>query len=86
VVGWSFMIQVNTSNALVQTHVSDDLRGRVMGVYTLTFFGAMPLGSLWAGTLAHRLGEPTAVLLNAVILFCVASFIWLRLPFIRRLP
>ena len=36
----------NLSNSLVQTHVEDSLRGRVMGIYTMFFFGLMPIGSL----------------------------------------
>lgn len=83
--GWSFMIQANTSNALVQTSIPDDLRGRVMGIYTLVFFGTMPLGSLLAGSVADWLGEPAIVMLCAVILALTAGWIWLRLPFIRKL-
>ncbi|MCB0230643.1 MAG: MFS transporter, partial [Anaerolineae bacterium] len=51
-VGWSFMVVANTSNSMVQTMVPDELRGRVMGVYTLMFFGGMPLGSLLIGSMA----------------------------------
>jgi hypothetical protein len=80
-----FMVQVNTSNALVQSKVPDELRGRVMSVFTLIFFGAMPLGSLMVGALATRLGAPTTILINATALFCIAGLIWLRLPFVRRL-
>lgn len=83
--GWAFMIQANISNSLVQTAIPDELRGRVMGIYTLVFFGAMPLGSLLAGSGAHWLGEPAIVLLCAGVLALAAGWIWLRLPFIRRL-
>ena len=83
--GWSFMAQVNTSNALVQSRVPDELRGRVMSVFTLIFFGGMPLGSLWVGFMATRLGAPATVVLNAIILLGFAGFVFLRLPFIRRL-
>jgi predicted MFS family arabinose efflux permease len=84
--GWSFMVQVNTSNALVQTQVEDRLRGRVMSIYTLIFFGGMPLGALLAGQLAEQTSEPAALLLNAVMLAVFAVFVVLRLPFIRKLP
>jgi hypothetical protein len=43
----------NTANALVQTAVSDELRGRVMGLYTLGFLGLMPIGALLAGGVAE---------------------------------
>lgn len=83
--GWSFMLVANTSNALVQTQVPDELRGRVMSIYTLTFFGAMPLGSLLIGELADRLTEPLALMISAAILFIVAALIWARAPDIRKL-
>lgn len=83
--GWAFMVQANISNSLVQTAIPDSLRGRVMGIYTLVFFGAMPLGSLLAGSGAHWLGEPGIVLVSAGVLALTAAWIWLRLPFIRAL-
>jgi MFS family permease len=83
-IGLTFMVQANTSNALVQTSIPDDMRGRVMGLYTLVFFGAMPLGSLLVGALAARVGEPAVVLANAAVLAGVAAVMWLRAPFVRR--
>jgi len=62
----------NLSNALVQTSTPDRLRGRVMGAYTWIFFGFMPLGALWSGIVAARLGEPGAVMINACIAFLFA--------------
>lgn len=83
--GWSFMVMLNMSNALVQTHVDDVLRGRVMGIYTLTFFGLMPVGSLLNGTLADRIGEPLTVQINAMIMLVAAILLFLRTPFLRKL-
>lgn len=83
--GWGFMLVANTSNALVQTHVPDGLRGRVMGIYTLTSFGAMPLGSLLIGEIADRFNEPIAFILSAVILFIAAMLIWIKAPGMRKL-
>jgi predicted MFS family arabinose efflux permease len=84
-VGWGFMIMMNTSNALAQTHVEDSLRGRVMGVYTLTFFGLMPIGALINGSLATRVGAPTTVMINALIMLAFAAFLWLKFPGLRKL-
>jgi len=83
--GWSFMVQVNTSNAMVQSRVPDELRGRVMSVFSLIFFGGMPLGSLWVGSLASRLGAPQTVIINACVLLIFAGIVVLRLPFIRKM-
>ena len=84
VVGWGFMMVLNNSQAIVQSLVSDRLRGRVMGVYTLVFFGSMPIGSLLAGALAEKIGEPLTVMLGAGLLLVMASAAWLFLPDIRK--
>ncbi len=83
-VGWGFMLLINNSQAIIQTLVSDRLRGRVMGVYTLIFFGAMPLGSLISGTVAEAIGEPLTVKLGAVALMILAIVAWIFLPDIRH--
>lgn len=83
--GWSFMSQANTANALVQTRVPDELRGRVMSVYTLVFFGAMPIGALSVGLIAARVGEVATVLGCAGLLFVASLVIFWRFPRIRHL-
>jgi fucose permease len=55
-----------------------------MGVYTLVFFGSMPIGSLLAGALAEKIGEPLSVMLGAGLLLVMASAAWLFLPDIRK--
>ncbi len=83
--GLSFMLVANTSNAMVQSIVTDDLRGRVMSIYTLVFFGAMPIGSLLTGVLADRFGEALTVTVSGIILFGFAAWVWVRSPELRRL-
>ena len=82
--GWGFMVIVNLSNTLIQTTVTDELRGRVMGLFTFTFFGFMPIGSLINGALADQIGAPTTVQINALILLASAFFLFVRFPFIRQ--
>jgi predicted MFS family arabinose efflux permease len=85
VLGWSLMSVVNVSNALVQSHVPDELRGRVMGVYILVFQGGMPIGSLFAGAVASALGAPTAVMINAFIILVVTGTLFFIRPRMRQL-
>jgi MFS family permease len=85
-VGAALIQIMNLANALVQTLVPDRLRGRVMGVYGLTFFGLMPIGALWIGTAAEHLGEPAAVILGAASSLAVAALVFMRVPGLRRLP
>jgi MFS family permease len=84
-VGWGFMVLVNLSNSLVQTQVPDELRGRVMSIFTLSFFGVFPIGSLLAGELADRIGEPSTVLIGGLTILAFATLGWWRFPQIRKL-
>jgi MFS family permease len=70
------------NNALVQHRVSDDVRGRVMGAYMLTW-GLMPLGSLPMGMIADRIGTPVAVAGGAVISSVLAGILGLTSSAVR---
>jgi MFS family permease len=84
-VGIFLIFVFNIANALVQTLVSDNLRGRVMGVYTSSFFGLMPVGALLMGTLAEHFGSVTAIITGALVTIFVASLIYFFVPSLRRL-
>ena len=84
-VGFGFIIQNTTGNTLVQMLVPDQFRGRVMSVYTLMFMGAMPFGSLLAGTLAQVYGTSAAVIFGASITLAFALFVVIFIPQVRRL-
>lgn len=83
--GWGLMVFLNNSNSAVQTQVPDELRGRVMSIYTLTFFGLMPIGSLVAGALAAKIGEPNTVILGSSIMIIAALLIYMRVPELHKL-
>ena len=82
--GMGTILVNNLSNAIVQTSTPERLRGRVMGAYTWIFFGFMPLGALWSGTIAARLGEPAAVMINAAIAFSFAIAVRVFYPRLRE--
>jgi MFS family permease len=83
-IGWSFMMISNNSNAILQSKVPDHLRGRLMSVFTLVFFGSMPLGSLFAGVFAQKFNEPLTVVIGAGVLMTMAIASWIFLPGIRK--
>lgn len=85
-VGSSLILVFNLANALVQTLVIDHLRGRVMGVYTASFFGLMPIGALIMGTLAEHLGSMAAVIIGACCVILLASSVYIFAPSVKRLP
>lgn len=83
--GLGQMTFLNTTNALVQTQVGNELRGRVMSIYTLVMFGSFPIGSLLAGSMAQWLGEPAAIFINAAVLLVFALFILRRKDMVQAL-
>jgi len=79
-VGFCMMLQMSSSNTLIQVMVPDHLRGRVMAVYSMMFMGMAPFGAFFAGALAERLGAPITVAMGAVATIGGAALFWLRLP------
>jgi MFS family permease len=59
--GFSMMMQFTATNTLIQAMVPDQLRGRVMSIYSMLFLGMSPIGSLVAGWMADRIGAPVTV-------------------------
>ena len=54
--GFGMIVQVASSNTILQHVVEEDKRGRVMGFYTMAFIGVGTVGNLWAGYMAHVIG------------------------------
>ena len=82
-VGFCMMLQMSSSNTLIQAMVPDHLRGRVMAVYSMMFMGMAPFGAFFAGALADRLGAPITVAMGAVAGVGGAALFGLQLPKIR---
>ena len=82
-VGMAMMVQMASSNTLIQSMVPDALRGRVMALYSMMFMGMGPLGSLLAGSVAQRAGAPVAVAAGGIISIAGALLFGWRLPSLR---
>jgi len=65
--GWCMVTFFGMANTTVQLNTEDRLRGRVMSVYTFTFGGLTPFGSLFAGTVAHWINTPLTFALGGLI-------------------
>ena len=83
--GWSFMLIMNMSNTLVQVEVADELRGRVMALYSLMLSGGGPIGALVVGVAADRTSEPTVGLVCAGMLLLYGVTIWFIRPEMRKI-
>jgi len=83
-VGFGMISSMAGANTLLQSLVPDNLRGRVMSLYTLVFLGVAPIGSLLAGALAARIGTPLTVAAGGIVAVASAAVFWRVLPEIRR--
>ncbi len=83
--GIAVILIMNVANALVQGLVPDALRGRVMSVYSMTFFGCMPLGALWIGAAAEYASAPVAMMIGALAALLFAALLFVFAPGVRAL-
>jgi MFS family permease len=84
-IGFSFVWQNALANTLLQFVTPDELRGRVMGVYTMTFQTMFRLGGLQAGFVADWLGAPISVGIGAAVSLIYGLFVAVRYPKVRQL-
>ena len=80
ITGFGMMVQMTSSNTILQTIVEEDKRGRIMSFYTMAFMGMVPFGSLFAGSVAHTIGAPATVAIGGIA--CIVGSI----AFARELP
>ena len=84
ITGFGMLMQMTSSNTILQTIVDDDKRGRVMSFYTMAFMGTAPFGSLLAGSLASKVGAPNTLLIGGVACILGAVVFMRKLPEIKR--
>ena len=84
--GVGFMVNFTTINTLLQTRVDDVFRGRVMGLYTITFFGFAPFGNLLIGYLGENFGLSISMAFFALCSMLLAGLIIEKTPSLKLLP
>jgi MFS family permease len=84
IIGLGMMLQMASSNTIMQTIVEDEKRGRVMSFYTMAFMGTAPFGSLLAGSLAKIIGVPSTILVGGMSCILGALFFTRKLPEITK--
>jgi predicted MFS family arabinose efflux permease len=83
--GFGFMGQFTLINTLLQTQIVDEMRGRVMSLYTLTFFGLTPFGNLAVGALSEVWGISVTLSASALLMVVFAMVILYRMPRVPQL-
>jgi len=84
IAGMGMMQGMAASNTVIQTIVTEDMRGRVMSYYTMAFMGMAPFGSLLAGSMAHAFGAPWTVIANGAVVLVAGALFATRLPKLGR--
>jgi MFS family permease len=84
IAGLGMMVQMASSNTLLQTVVDEDKRGRVMSFYTMAFMGMAPFGSFLAGALAARIGAPGTLLAGGCVTIAGAALFATKLRSMRE--
>ncbi len=84
-VGLGSILQISGSNTILQTIVADDKRGRVLSLFTMSFLGIAPFGSLLAGSLAHAIGVPNTFIINGIICILMTFIALKQLPKLKQI-
>ena len=70
-VGWGIVSFLATANSFIQLSTTDNLRGRVMSVYSFVSLGFTPIGNFFMGIMSERIGTTNTV--AAASLVCLAG-------------
>jgi MFS family permease len=84
-IGVGMVTQLSTGNSLIQLNVPDQLRGRMMSLFSLIIVGSVPFGSLLYGTVATYVGPSLTLTMGSLTAGVLSAFILLRYPNLRQL-
>lgn len=82
--GIGMMMQMAGSNTIIQSIVDEDKRGRVMGIYSMSFMSFMPLGSLLSGTISKYIGVERTLFLFGSLCFMGSFILHFKLKLIKE--
>jgi MFS family permease len=78
---FGMMSQITISNTLIQTTINPAMRGRVISLYAMAFFGMQPLGGLVIGSISQHIGVENTVLAEGIIALLIGV---LHIRFLKR--
>ena len=71
--GFAIVVSVANTNTLLQKLVTDQMRGRVMSMFIMSFMGTMPIGNIIAGAVASRFGPQRTLAVGGLIVTVCAT-------------
>ena len=71
-VGFALVVSISITNTLLQKLVTDQMRGRVMSMFILSFLGTMPVGNILAGTASNHFGPQHTLAVGGLVVTIVA--------------
>jgi MFS family permease len=83
--GFAIVCSAAVTNTLLQKLVTDEMRGRVLSLFMLSFIGAMPIGNLIAGAASQRFGAPRTLAVGGLIIIVFVAMVTWRNPRLREL-
>jgi len=83
--GFAIVVSVATTNTLLQKLVTDQMRGRVMSMFILSFMGTMPIGNIIAGSASGRFGAPHTLAVGGIIVTIFVATVALSNKRLREL-
>lgn len=83
-IGGGMAIQIAMINSSIQFHVKHQLRGRVMGIYSLFLLGMQPLGSFLVGYLTEHFGSQLALSSGAIVMLAFTIYMLTRIPKLHK--
>jgi len=84
-IGYGMISQIIASNTMIQSLVDDDKRGRVMGIYSMSFMGTAPIGSLFAGTLSSIIGVMNTSIIAGLCCILAGLFFFSKIKIISKI-
>ena len=84
-IGFAIVVSVATENTLLQKLVTDQMRGRVMSMFMMSFIGTMPIGNIAAGALSQRFGVRHTLAVGGIIATLAPIFVALTNKRLREL-
>jgi predicted MFS family arabinose efflux permease len=74
-VGFSLVVSVALINTFLQKLVTDQMRGRVMSIFILSFIGTLPIGNIIAGTASNHFGPQRTLAVGGLVVTTVATIV-----------